>query len=72
MTPPPTNFHDPASYRYGSDPGSLRRAVLLGILEKNSRMPAFAHLAPEELDALVNYLTSLQTEKSRRERVPYE
>jgi|GEM_PF-2214842 len=61
MTPPPTNFRDVASYRHGADSGSLRRAILLGIREESSRMPSFEHLAPEELDALVSYLSSLQT-----------
>ncbi len=61
LNPPPTNFHDPESYRHGRDSESLRRVIRLGILEESSRMPAFEHIAPDELDALVGYLTSLQT-----------
>ena len=57
---PATNFHDPKAYIHGSDKDSIGRSIRYGIKEENGIMPAFEHIAPEELDQLVGYLQSLQ------------
>jgi mono/diheme cytochrome c family protein len=56
--------------RYGDD--DLKRAITRGIKQDGSRMlpfpmawPAFAHLAPSDLDALVAYLRTLPAVRNR-------
>ncbi len=58
--PPPTDLRDASAYESGSDIASIRQSIRWGLLGENSRMPSFEHLTPEELDALADYLVSLQ------------
>jgi mono/diheme cytochrome c family protein len=58
--PPPTNFHKPQAYLHGSDRDSIRRSIQYGIKEDNSIMPAFDDIPPEEMNAIISYLQSLQ------------
>ena len=58
--PPPTNFHKPQAYLHGHDNDSIRRSVQYGIKEDTSIMPAFEYIPPEEMDAIIAYLRSLQ------------
>lgn len=60
LDPPPTDFHDLATYRFGHDRAIMLQTITAGIQEENSRMPAFGDIPPAELNALVDYLITLQ------------
>jgi len=69
FNPPPTNFHNSSAYLHGADGDSIRRSVQFGIKEDNSIMPAFEDIPPEELDQIISYLKSLQTDDSIKDLI---
>lgn len=58
--PAPTNFHNPAAYRMGSDKESIMSSIKDGIKVENSTMPAFEDIESKDLEKLADYLISLQ------------
>lgn len=56
----PTNFHDPETYRHGTDGVSIQTIIRNGVKDETSIMPSFRHLNQVELEALSQYLLSLQ------------
>lgn len=58
--PPPTDFRSPKAYLHGADKDSIRRSIQNGIKEDNSIMPAFEDIPSDEMNAIVEYLQSLQ------------
>ena len=61
--PAPTNFHNPAVYRQGSDKESIIRSIKYGIKEETSTMPAFGDIEAKDLEKLADFLISLQNKK---------
>lgn len=58
--PPPTNLTRKNDYRFGSSREQMRLSILNGIKEENSVMPPFKHIDAVELNALLDFLTSIQ------------
>lgn len=60
LTPPPRDFKNDASYRRGTDEGSIAATLEVGIAENGAKMPAFAHLTEHERRSLAAYVISLR------------
>lgn len=58
--PPPTNFHDPKSYRQGTSRGAMMRTIQNGVPREGSGMAGFNHLSSTDLRDLAIFLESLQ------------
>ncbi len=61
----PTNFHDPKTYRHGTDRVSIQTVIENGVKDETSIMPSFQHLNRVELEALSQYLLSLQKQEQQ-------
>lgn len=63
----PTNFYDPKTYRHGTDRVSIQTIIRNGVKDETSIMPSFGHFNQQELEALSQYLVSLQNKESPNE-----
>jgi len=60
MHPPPTNLHQRKEYMHGSKREDIVFSIKAGVRDGDSIMPSFAHLTPDEIEAISHYVVSLQ------------
>ena len=58
--PAPTNFYDFKNYHYGHEKQDIVYSVKNGVAQEGSTMPAYSHIPRAELEAIADYLISLQ------------
>lgn len=56
----PRNLSSPASYRNGSDVGSVTKTIAEGLMTKGSGMPPYPHIPESERRGIATFLVSLQ------------
>jgi mono/diheme cytochrome c family protein len=61
MNPAPTNLHKTKEYLHGFTKGDVFYSIKAGVRNGDSIMPSFAHLTYDEIEAISQYVVSLQT-----------